>query len=338
MSSSMLKVAFSVVGIYSCFLTWGVLQERVSTTPYGVIDNTPQKFKYFIFLNTIQSFMASFVAFIYLLITNQKIKMTESKLYLKLMQLSFFGTIGSPFGYESLKHIDYPTLILGKSCKLLPVMFMNVLLYRRKYPLYKYFVVFLITIGVSCFMLLQPVSEKKKSAAPSSLYGIMLLSTNLIIDGITNSSQDQIFNKYKISGQQMMFYMNFFSGILMLLWMGFLPWNNELINALNFCQLYPEVLYDILLFSLCGALGQCFIFFTLRDFGSLFLVTITVTRKLFTIILSIFWFNHKLSLGQWLSVALVFIGIGLEAYIKQYDQIKINQMGKKLYGDKQLDK
>nr|CAG8513096.1 7242_t:CDS:2 [Entrophospora candida] len=331
MSSSMLKVAFSVVGIYSCFLTWGVLQERVSTTPYGVIDNTPQKFKYFIFLNTIQSFMASFVAFIYLLITNQKIKMTESKLYLKLMQLSFFGTIGSPFGYESLKHIDYPTLILGKSCKLLPVMFMNVLLYRRKYPLYKYFVVFLITIGVSCFMLLQPVSEKKKSAAPSSLYGIMLLSTNLIIDGITNSSQDQIFNKYKISGQQMMFYMNFFSGILMLLWMGFLPWNNELINALNFCQLYPEVLYDILLFSLCGALGQCFIFFTLRDFGSLFLVTITVTRKLFTIILSIFWFNHKLSLGQWLSVALVFIGIGLEAYIKQYDQIKINQMDKKLY-------
>ncbi|CAJ0745595.1 16984_t:CDS:2 [Entrophospora sp. SA101] len=336
MSSSMLKVAFSVVGIYSCFLTWGVLQERVSTTPYGVIDNTPQKFKYFIFLNTIQSFMASFVAFIYLLITNQKIKMTESKLYLKLMQLSFFGTIGSPFGYESLKHIDYPTLILGKSCKLLPVMLMNVLLYRRKYPLYKYFVVFLITIGVSCFMLLQPVSEKKKSAAPSSLYGIMLLSTNLIIDGITNSSQDQIFNKYKISGQQMMFYMNFFSGILMLLWMGFLPGNNELINALNFCQLYPEVLYDILLFSLCGALGQCFIFFILRDLGSLFLVTITVTRKLFTIILSIFWFNHKLSLGQWLSVALVFIGIGLEAYIKQYDQIKINKMDKKLYGGKQL--
>jgi len=176
-----------------------------------------------------------------------------------------FSCLTITFGYESLKHIDYPTIILGKSCKLIPVMMMNVLLYRKTFPLYKYIVVFLITVGVSAFTLLQPISEKKKTMTSNSLYGIMLLMTNLLIDGITNSTQDQIFHKFKISGLQMMFFMNLFSGSFMFIYL-LLPISPELGNAIEFCAEYPEVLQDIFLFSLCGALGQCFIFFHLKKF------------------------------------------------------------------------
>ncbi|CAG8600358.1 9690_t:CDS:2 [Acaulospora morrowiae] len=327
------KVAFSVIGIYSCFLTWAVLQERVSTTPYyDNKESKPQRFRYFIFLNMVQSITASFIAFLYIMFVGKKIEVgsVSSSMLFRLLQVSFFGAIGSPFGYESLKHIDYPTLVLGKSCKLIPVMLVNIILYQRKFPLYKYVVVTLITLGVSCFMLLQPVSEKKKAVASSSFYGLMLLSINLLIDGVTNSTQDQIFHKYKVSGQQMMFFMNMFSALLMFTWL-INPWNSELNDALVFCQIFPSVLKDILLFSLCGALGQCFIFYTLQNFGSLFLVTITVTRKFFTILLSIFWFNHQLNWGQWLAVGLVFSGIGLEAIVKQLDSIKLKE--KKIMSD-----
>ncbi len=317
---TLVKVTFSVIGIYACFLTWGVLQERVSTTPYG--GSKSDRFRYFIFLNMIQSIMASIVAFLYLLITRQSIfNNINFSLYKKFIQVAFFGTIGSPFGYESLKHIDYPTMILGKSCKLIPVMMMNIILYRKKFPLYKYVVVFLITVGVSAFMLLQPISEKKKTISSNSLYGIILLMMNLLIDGVTNSTQDQIFHKFKVTGQQMMFFMNLFSGLLMFIYL-LLPINHELINAIEFCTKYPKVLQDVFLFSLYGALGQCFIFFTLQNFGSLFLVTITITRKLFTMLLSIFWFEHRLGIGQWFAIILVFLGIGLEAYIKQLDSNK----------------
>jgi solute carrier family 35 (UDP-galactose transporter), member B1 len=48
--------------------------------------------------------------------------------------------------------------------------------------------------------------------------------------------------------------------------------------------------------------------------GSLILVTITVTRKLFTMLLSVMWFHHSLTSGQWAGMGLVFGGIGLEAY------------------------
>ncbi|KAI8096730.1 UAA transporter, partial [Halteromyces radiatus] len=315
----MLRFAFCVIGIYACFLTWGVVQERVSTTPYGD-HGSPKKFKFFIVLNLVQSMIAAMVAFLYVKATGRQInlKSTPRGLYIKYAQVAFFNCIGSPFGYASLKHIDYPTMILGKSCKLVPVMFMNVLVYRRRFPLYKYFCVGLITAGVSMFMLYHTV-ETKNNNNSNSIWGLFLLCTNLAIDGLTNATQDQIFHSYTsiVSGQHMMFYMNAIGSLFSASYLILHPYNNELQQAIAFCATHPAVIRDILLFGLCGALGQCFIFYTLQRYGSLRLVTVTVTRKLFTMLISVFWFHHILSLGQWIGVALVFSAIGFEAYIKK---------------------
>ncbi|KAI8881769.1 UAA transporter [Backusella circina FSU 941] len=314
----MLRFALCVFGIYACFLTWGVVQERVSTTPYGDAS-APKKFKFFIVLNLIQSMIAAFVAFIYLKACGRQLNLqqTPRSLFLKYGQVALFSCAGSPFGYAALKHIDYPTMILGKSCKLVPVLIMNVLIYRRQFPLHKYLCVALVTAGVSMFMLYQPVSSAKKAAATNSLWGLFLLGTNLCIDGLTNASQDQIFRQYNqlVSGQHMMFYMNaigsFYSACYLLLH----PYSDELQQALAFFNEHPAVIRDVLLFGFCGAVGQCFIFYTLQHYGSLRLVTVTVTRKLFTMLLSVFWFNHALTNGQWSGVVLVFAAIGIEAYI-----------------------
>ncbi|KAL1917536.1 uncharacterized protein VTP21DRAFT_3929 [Calcarisporiella thermophila] len=318
------RLALSVLGIYACFLTWGVLQERVTTTTYGP---NKDRFKHFIFLNLVQSLIASLVAFFYLLITRQPLGDRSPSLLGQYAQVAFFQAVASPFGYAALKHIDYPTMILGKSCKLVPVMFMNIILYRRRFPLHKYITVFLVTVGVSIFMLLQPVDpSKKKNVASSSLWGIFLLTVNLLIDGVTNSTQDHVFHRYRVSGQQMMFYMNLFSSLLMALWL-LNPWNPEFSSALQFLQTHPKIVMHILLFAGCGACGQLFIFYTLEQYGSLVLVTVTVTRKLFTMVLSVFYFGHVLTLGQWGAVFLVFAGIGLEAYVKRAE--KLAKMEKK---------
>jgi len=47
-----LELPFCVIGIYGCYLTWGVLQEGVSTVSYPSIKTGELgRFKYFIFLN-----------------------------------------------------------------------------------------------------------------------------------------------------------------------------------------------------------------------------------------------------------------------------------------------
>ncbi|KIJ17936.1 hypothetical protein PAXINDRAFT_9869 [Paxillus involutus ATCC 200175] len=40
---------------------------------------------------------------------------------------------------------------------------------------------------------------------------------------------------------------------------------------------------------------------------------------MFTMILSVVVYNHKLTLGQWLGAAIVFAGISTEAFVKRKD-------------------
>jgi UDP-galactose transporter B1 len=302
-----LEFFLCVLGVYACFLTWGITQERVTSTRY---PPDSAKFTYFILLNTCQASIASLVSMAYHYLSHS-VKQTKTSqsfnllripraLRFKYIQLSILNTLASPFGYAALKHIDYPTLILGKSCKLIPVMLMNFVLYRKTFPPYKYFVVALITAGVSSFMLLHPQETGHKGSASSSLFGLGLLFINLLLDGATNSTQDSLFSRHKVSGVAMMFHMNLYSSALML---GHLLLNplsgNEWSKGTAFVLAHPQVLRDILIFCLAGAFGQLFIFYTLQRFGSLSLVTVTVTRKMFSILISVFWFGHSLNLSQW---------------------------------------
>lgn len=62
--------------------------------------------------------------------------------------------------------------------------------------------------------------------------------------------------------------------------------------------------------------------YTIANFGSVILVTVTVTRKMLTMILSVVWYGHSLTEMQWLGVGLVFGGIGVEAQIKHQTEVK----------------
>ncbi|KAK0537384.1 UDP-galactose transporter [Tilletia horrida] len=411
--------------IYSAFLIWGLLQERLTTTPYSgsgidAVSSPPEFFKSPLFINAVQAALCSVLAGIYLLLrrpsgdkralgtvlglqlltpagaeaarkqkggkhngaavvagTDEKKALaaatngsrekpsssfalsTISPVLVRYLLIATLQSTGSQLGFLSLRHISYPTMILGKSCKLVPVLLMNLLLYRRKIAGYKYAVVALVTLGISIFMLFgseggtsdaaaaadavkKAVKKKKKHAPPasSSLFGLLLLTGNLLADGATNSTQDEIFANYALSGPQMMLAMNAFSAMLLTAsllvpdlsaLLGSIPVlasvlgasskgavaSNELGTALAFIHRHPEVLRDILAYALAGALGQIAIFETLERFGSLTLVSITVTRKLFTMLLSVAVYKHALSPLQWIGVLVVFAGIGIEAREKR---------------------
>ena len=191
------------------------------------------------------------------------------------------SSLASPFGYASLRHIDYVTFILAKSCKLLPVMFLHVTIFRKKYPLYKYLVVVAVTLGVAIFTLHHPSTAKKAAKKggkgmeeASKALGLFLLGINLLFDGLTNTVQDQIFTSFKgFTGPQMMCAQNVMSTVLTVSYMLVQPWlagswvgewvgvgkGGELRGALEFVGKYPGVGWDVLGFAACGAVGQVFI-------------------------------------------------------------------------------
>jgi UDP-galactose transporter B1 len=142
-------------------LSWAVLQEAITTTSYpvhsaNILDPNPptERFTFSIVLNTIQSSFAAITGFLYLYLATPKGKkipsiFPTSRILFPLMLVSISSSLASPFGYASLAHIDYLTFILAKSCKLLPVMFLHLTIFRKRYPLYKYGVVLLVTLGVA---------------------------------------------------------------------------------------------------------------------------------------------------------------------------------------------
>lgn len=302
-----IEYVFCAVGIYCCFLTWGILQEKISSTFYESASSS-EKFTDFAFLNLCQSICAFLVALIYWVCSVQpKVKFNYS-FTSKMFLVSLSSTLASPFGYESLKHVDYPTMLLAKSCKLIPVILASIALHNRRFSRNQYYAVALVTVGVALF------SSSSKKESSSSFYGLFLLFCNLCFDGITNSTQDAIFVIHKISSVQMMLFLNFISSILSIIYLMF---SSSIVPALVFIHEHPSLIPDILFFSLCGALGQVFIFRTLSKLGSLSLVSITVTRKMMSIMLSVILYNHQITPKQWFAIILVFVGIILEVSSKK---------------------
>lgn len=232
-------------------------------------------------MNTIQSAFAVILGYVYLTATRTSSKplpiFPSRKILWPLTLVAITSSLGSPFGYASMKHVDYITFILAKSCKLLPVMFLHVTIYRKKFPLYKYAVVALVTAGVAVFTLHQPSSGKRKGAAGNSSYGLLLLGINLLFDGLTNSTQDDIYASFRpYTGQQMMCALNILSTVLTSLFLALSPYlaqtglghyigmdlgsgTSEVMGALDFVQRHPAVGWDVLGFAFCGAIGQVFI-------------------------------------------------------------------------------
>merc|ERR1712066_1042729 len=87
-------------------------------------------------------------------------------------------------------------------------------------------------------------------------------------------------------------------------------------EGLEFVWENKEVLEKIVKFSLCSAFGQSFIFYTIANFDPLVLSTITTTRKILSVLLSILWKGHPLSQTGWSGIALSCSGVISEMMAK----------------------
>lgn len=145
--------------------------------------------------------------------------------------------------------------------------------------------------------------------------GEAMLLASLLLDGMTGSLQEGIIKNHRPSAHQIMLNMNLWSSAFCAL---VLLVSGEGWRSLQFVMRAPELLWDVLLFGVASALGQNFVFFTLRLFGALVLAAVTTTRKFFSILLSVFLFGHHLSSVQWGGVATVFAGLTLEIVHKQW--------------------
>ncbi|ESN96954.1 hypothetical protein HELRODRAFT_85944 [Helobdella robusta] len=309
LSSNKRQFIICNAGIFITYLVYGVLQENILKSEYG---ESKERYTYTLVLVFAQCLVHVLFAQTAIKTQGGHVESSPRVLFI-IMSLSYVGAMLA--SNDALRYVSYPTQVLGKSMKPIPVMILGVLLARKKYPYSKYMYVLMIVLGVAMFMY-----KPKKNISPTNQdkvggisvgYGELLLLVSLLLDGVTGGVQDKIRSQHKIKTHTMMLHMNLWSSLF--LFIGLIV-TGELVSFIGFASRHPWIIFQLLTFSICSAVGQNFIFMTITNFGPLPCSIITTTRKFFTILLSVVIFRNPLSWMQWSGTILVFLGLSFDAF------------------------
>eukprot|EP00977_Amphora_coffeiformis_P023650 scaffold13889_cov178-Amphora_coffeaeformis.AAC.10 len=313
------KLLIGAGGIYAAFLYYGSLQEDVFR--YQAADGS--SFKQAWFLQVLEALANVVIGYIGMLLQGPT----------KGIPLRMFGISGaaqvSAKACTSLalaNGLSFPVATLAKSGKMAPVMAGSLLLGGASYDLREYLQVAAIIGGTA----IVSMGKKKGSGGSSSTLGVVYILLSLVLDGVTAGFQKRLKTEtakvgVKPKPYDYMFWTNLFmtlTAAIIALGLG------EMQSGLAFLQDNPEILSKVGKFALCSAVGQSFIFFTIANFDPLVLSTVTTTRKIFSVLLSIFLKGHSLSAVGWSGISLACAGILSEL------QSKSSSHGKKKEGHK----
>lgn len=309
-----IKLIFCTIGLQASFLTWGVLQERIMTRAYGKIEgpdgtvlNEGEFFgnsQYLVFVNRI---LALVVAYFYIRMTNQPKNAAPT---FKYSYCSISNVMSSWFQYEALKFVSFPTQVLGKASKVIPVMIMGKVVSGNKYSFFEWFIAFLLSVGVSLFLFGTP-QDTTKGADSTSFSGLILMMGYMLFDSFTSNWQGQLFKEYKMSSFQMMLGVNIFSTTFTL---GSLLQQGKFFASIGFMLKYSEFMFHCVTLSICSAVGQLFIYYTIGQFGAVIFIIIMTTRQALAILLSCMIYGHPVTAIGFLGIVVVFIALGMKSY------------------------
>lgn len=133
----------------------------------------------------------------------------------------------------------------------------------------------------------------------------------MICDALFSDSQAYAKANFKPTANQLFTTSNMYAFIFIFL---FSLAEQSLLPAIQFFINYPSVLFDLFLSSILQVIGQICIYYVVANFKQHVFPMISTTRKMITIIASIFYFGHYINQWQWVSIAIVFLGMFYELY------------------------
>lgn len=298
-----LKFLICTGGIFITYFYYGILQEKITRGNYG--NDKFTSLYSMVLVQCVVNYL--FAVFTSSTVLKQGEDTTRTIYYVGSALTYLIAMLCSTL---ALKWVNYPTQVIGKSAKPIPVMILGVLLGRRSYPFRKYCFVLLVVAGVALFMY---KDNKAGSSTTTFGYGEMMILISLLMDGLTGAIQERMRSESKTKSGHLMINMNKWS--IVFLGAGVLA-TGEYISFFEFTKRHPGIIWELITFSAASAIGQFFIFLTVSDFGPLPCSIVTTTRKFFTVLGSVIFFGNVLLPRQWLATGCVFSGLFLDAFFR----------------------
>lgn len=315
-SSSLTTLLICAIGICTSYLYYGMLQEELFASSSKNNMHVGATF-----LLTSQSFSNNVIALVLTRIWPHQEEGKEGPVrrlnHPLLIATSLCYVVAMTCTNESLQYVSYPMAVLFKSSKLIPTMVLGSLVEKRLYTAMEWGAALLITCGVAMFHLYNQNSNQTKEEESSSMYGILLLSLSLVMDGFLGACQGLLKSSSDTAhrpptAMETMLFCNFYAACM---WWPYSMWTGswqrgvEILWSTEDVQARNSLWMGMMGLNATAAMGQVFIFCTITWYSSLMCTTITTTRKFFTILLSVIHFGHIFSWAQWAAVAMVFLGL-----------------------------
>lgn len=121
-----LKLLFCFFGLQISYILWGLVQENLMTQKYK--NGSFKSSAFCVFGNR---FFALFISLAIVLIRKWRNTSSNSEApFYQYLPSSISNSVSSWAQYEALKYVSFPTQVLSKSCKIIPVMLVRFLSQR----------------------------------------------------------------------------------------------------------------------------------------------------------------------------------------------------------------
>ena len=310
-----LLLIIAVVGIFGSFLLQGTAHEQI----FG-----KYQLKESLFLTFVQFFGYASLSFPFFLnLFRGKTKLHAPFWFYFITACALVGSMA--LSNFSLERISYPTQVLFRSSKLIPVMLGSFFFLKKRYSWLEILSVFLICAG----LIGMSISDKKVHNKFDTV-GLIAVIASLFCDAFASNLEEKAFSTYQ-APQSEVIAMVYLIGSLFIGAVS-IP-TGQFTKGILRCKNEPGLIIQIIFFTYLGAVGIQFVYLLIKGFGSVVAVMVTSLRKAFTVTLSFVLFSKgkRFTSAHFFSILSIASGIGLNIYGKNKGKKKGEEKNKEDY-------
>ncbi|PRP88996.1 adenosine 3'-phospho 5'-phosphosulfate transporter 2 isoform 2 [Planoprotostelium fungivorum] len=285
-----------VFGIFGFFLPYGLLQERLFRL---------QDFHYGLFITFLQYVTYLMLSYTERQLTGDTIARAKWTDYAKI---SVFIVSSLALSNLSLSYLSFPTKVLFKSSKIIPLMLVGRFFFGKRYTFMQYIASVLLLLSVILFSLGDAAIRDNPV-----VIGVLLQCCSIACESMGQNLQDAVMSRYHCTEREMIFYQSMIGAPLVCT--GLIV-TGLLFPALTYSRQVPQVYYLTFMIALCGYAGGMFALNITRTCGIFVTVTVGTCRKLMTIVLSFLVFPKPFLLTYLFAGLFSVSGIFLNIYAK----------------------
>lgn len=293
------------IGVFVFYLGYGYMQELIfqldGMKPFGW------------YLTLVQFIIYSMYAF-----AIQKLCYTGSrKIPLNTYtQLAFYTVATVGFSNASVGYLNYPTQVIFKCCKLIPVLIGGIIIQGKQYNMLDFASAALMSLGLTIFTLAD------SEVSPNfNVWGYAMISFALLADAIIGNVQEKAMRNYEASNNEVVLH-SYTIGCLYILVLTLVT--GQLFSGFFFFLKHPLQTYGYaLIFSTFGFVGVSVVLSLVRTSGAFLAVTVTTVRKTITIALSFVLFTKPFTMNYLLGGSIVFLAVYINVYNK--NRLQLNE-------------